>query len=253
MTNTQRSIDLVRPGPLTGASVAALGTTVAVWAHPDDETYLAGGLLAALRDAGRRVVCVTATRGESADAAAGPRQRRELARLRTVELTAALDVLGIEEHRWLGYPDGGCAAADQDLATDRILQVISEVRPDTVVTFGPDGFTGHPDHIAVGGWADRAVAAAGHRPTLLHPVLTVADREAGRDIDERFGVYELGEPRVCAEDELAVRLVLSGAALARKVAALRCQYSQTGALIDALGADRYGRWIGAESFVSADG
>ena len=45
--------------------LAPLGPTVSVWAHPDDETYLAGGVYAALRDQGVRVVCATATRGEA--------------------------------------------------------------------------------------------------------------------------------------------------------------------------------------------
>ena len=42
-----------------------LGTTVVVWAHPDDETYLSGGTAAALVDLGHRVVAVTATRGDA--------------------------------------------------------------------------------------------------------------------------------------------------------------------------------------------
>ena len=53
------------------------------------------------------------------------------------------------DHRWLDYPDGGCAAVDAEEAVARIAAIIDEVRPDTVLTFGPDGGTGHPDHIAV--------------------------------------------------------------------------------------------------------
>jgi LmbE family N-acetylglucosaminyl deacetylase len=60
--------------------LATLGTVLTVWAHPDDETYLAGGLLAALTDAGHRVVCVTATRGEAADPTADRTARDELVR-----------------------------------------------------------------------------------------------------------------------------------------------------------------------------
>ena len=61
----------------------ALGTVLTVWAHPDDEAYLVGGLLALLTDAGQRAVCVTATRGEAADPDAGPAERTALAALRT--------------------------------------------------------------------------------------------------------------------------------------------------------------------------
>ena len=74
-----------------------------VWAHPDDETYLVGGLSAALTDAGQRVVCVTASRGEAGGT------DPDLADIRTAELDTALALLGVTEHHWLDYPDGGCA------------------------------------------------------------------------------------------------------------------------------------------------
>ena len=48
----------------SGSDVGALGTILGIWAHPDDEAYLSGGLMALARDTGSRVVCVTATRGE---------------------------------------------------------------------------------------------------------------------------------------------------------------------------------------------
>ena len=92
----------------------ALGTVLTVWAHPDDEAYLVGGLLALLTDAGQRAVCVTATRGEAADPDARPAERTALAALRTEELESALAVLGVTEHHWLDQPDGGCADVDPD-------------------------------------------------------------------------------------------------------------------------------------------
>jgi LmbE family N-acetylglucosaminyl deacetylase len=243
------------PWQLTADGVGVLGTTVCVWAHPDDETYLAGGLMLALRHAGHRVVCVTATRGEAglgAEEADTPQTRAALAHLRERELAAALGQLGVQEHHWLGYPDGGCAAVDRVEATARLAEILARVRPDTVVGFGPDGFTGHPDHRAVAGWTERAVARApGGPPRLLQAVLTPADREAFRDLDDRFGVYALGEPRLCTQDELAVRVQLAGDRLARKVAALRSQHSQTAALIDAAGAEHFAAWVSTESFADA--
>jgi LmbE family N-acetylglucosaminyl deacetylase len=53
------------------AEVSGLGTILGIWAHPDDEAYLSGGLMALATDAGSRVVCATATRGEL-----GPRNVR---------------------------------------------------------------------------------------------------------------------------------------------------------------------------------
>jgi LmbE family N-acetylglucosaminyl deacetylase len=129
--------------------VAELGTVLGIWAHPDDEAYLSGGLMALARDGGSRVVCVTATRGEQGtpDPEAWPPRR--LAAERTRELARCLAVLGVSEHRWLGYRDGECPAAPASEAVGELCEVIDEVAPDTVVTFGPDGITGHPDHQAV--------------------------------------------------------------------------------------------------------
>jgi LmbE family N-acetylglucosaminyl deacetylase len=211
-----------------------LGTVLSIWAHPDDETYLVGGLSAAVADAGRRVVCVTATRGE----AGGDGQ------VRTAELVGALEVLGVDEHHWLDYPDGGCADVDVREAATRIRAIVDEVSPDTVITFGPDGFTGHPDHQAVSAWTDRALE--GYDALLLHAVAREGVVDEG--LDEEFGVYELGRPRVCADDELALLLELEGTVLDRKVTALLRQESQTGALVDAVGLDRFRAWVASEAF-----
>lgn len=222
-----------------------LGTVLTIWAHPDDETYLVGGMAAALTDAGHRVVCVTATRGEagvSSDAA----YLERLAHVRTAELEAALRILGIEEHHWLDYPDGGCADVDAVEAAARIAAVVDDVRPDTVVTFGPDGFTGHPDHRTVSHWTDLALARAATRPRLLHAVSR--EEPVDRELDEDFGVFEHGRPRICADDELDLLLELDGAVLDRKVAALLQQVSQTGGLVEAVGLERFRAWVASESF-----
>jgi LmbE family N-acetylglucosaminyl deacetylase len=91
---------------ITSTDVAELGTIVGIWAHPDDEAYLSGGLMAMARDNGQRVVCVTATRGElgTPDPVAWPPDR--LAAERTRELARCLAVLGVHEHHWLDYATG---------------------------------------------------------------------------------------------------------------------------------------------------
>ena len=225
-----------------------LGTTVAVWAHPDDETYLCGGLAATLRARGERVVCVTATRGEAGGPDSSSMGKKKLGLLRTRELEDALAVLGVVEHHWLDYEDGGCADVDPTPAAARLASIMTEVQPDTVLTFGPDGVTGHPDHRAVGGWVDRAVADLSFRPLLLHAVTTPEDREVDPALDNDFDVFFLGGPRVCTPDEVEVRLDLTGEDLDRKVRALLTQRSQTGGLVDAVGLDRFRAWVAAETF-----
>jgi LmbE family N-acetylglucosaminyl deacetylase len=228
------------------ADIERLGTIVGVWAHPDDEAYLSGGLLAGLTDAGARVVCVTATRGEAADPDAGPGERTALAALRSEELRAALGILGVTEHHWLDYPDGGCADLDPAGPVGCLVALLDDVRPDTVVTFGPDGFTGHPDHRAVSAWTDLAVARSAVAPRILHAV--AEEPAVDPELDEQFGVFELGRPRICTEREMALQLRLSGAALDRKVDALLRQVSQTGGLVAAVGRERFRAWVATESF-----
>ena len=219
-----------------------LGTVLVVWAHPDDETYLVGGLSAALTDAGQRVVCVTATRGEAGGT------DPDLADIRTAELDTALAMLGVREHHWLDYPDGGCASVDEEAAAVRLRAIVDKIRPDTVITFGPDGYTGHPDHQAVSRWVDLAVTPD---VRLLHAVSVEHRVDPG--LDEDYGVFELGRPRVCADDELAVLLHLDGALLDRKIAALLAQESQTAGLVAAVGLPRFRAWVATEALAEPAG
>lgn len=229
-----------------------LGTVVGIWAHPDDEAYLSGGLMARATDAGARVVCVTATRGDQGtpDPVRWPPER--LAAERTVELARCLAVLGVSEHRWLDYRDGGCADVDPVEAVGRLCDVIDEVRPDTVLTFGPDGITGHPDHRAVSAWAAAAFAkAAPAGARLLYSAVTEAHARRWRALHERFEVYLPGFPVTVPEQALAIDLRLAGAELERKVGALLAQRTQTGGLVEALGRDTYAAWVSDETFVAA--
>jgi len=240
-------MDDLRPAVVTDpADLTALGTVLTVWAHPDDETYLAGGVLAALADAGHRVVCVTATRGEAADPAATAGERATLAALRTEELEAALGMLGVTEHHWLGHPDGGCVDVDPAEPVAQLVRLLDDVRPATVLTFGPDGFTGHPDHQAVSAWTDLAVAASAAAPRVLHAVSQ--EEVVDAELDEEYGVFDLGRPRVCTDADLAIRLDLTGDLLDRKVAALLRQASQTAGLVEAVGHDRFRAWVAAEAY-----
>jgi LmbE family N-acetylglucosaminyl deacetylase len=230
--------------------VARLGTVLGIWAHPDDEAYLSGGLMAMARHSGARVVCVTATRGElgTPDPEVWPPHR--LAAERAGELARCLAVLGVTEHHWLGYRDGGCAAVPVSGAVERLCAVIDDVRPDTVVTFGPDGITGHPDHQAVSAWA-RAAFDRAARPGARLLQAAVPERRVLRwsDLDESLGVYLPGYPVAVPDERLTLDLELSRDVAERKVRALMAQTTQTTGLVAAMGVDRYTAWVGEESFV----
>jgi LmbE family N-acetylglucosaminyl deacetylase len=227
---------------------ADLGTTLAVWAHPDDETYLSGALLARLRDRGERVVCVTATRGEAADPDATDEERADLAALRTSELEAAARILGIEEHIWLDLPDGGCADLDPEPVVARLVAIADDVRPRTILTFGPDGITGHPDHCAVSAWVTAAAPLMASGPRVLHSAFTPEEMDRFRDINESYAIYTHGRPRLCPPEELEIYLDIEGDERERKVAALLAQASQTAGLVEAVGRERYAAWVAREGF-----
>ena len=142
-----------------------LGTILSIWAHPDDESYLSAGVMAAAAAAGQRVVCVSATAGElgTSDPDAWPPER--LGQVRRWEAAAAMAVLGVDEHRFLDLPDGALPAHDE-AGTAMVVQLIDEIRPDTILTFGPDGVTFHPDHIAVHRWVTAAWQHRGRVPRL---------------------------------------------------------------------------------------
>src|SRR5262249_35584964 len=79
------------------------------------------------------------------------------------EASAAMAVLGVTDHRFLDLPDGGLADLDPAEPVGRIAALITEVRPDTILTFGPDGVTFHPDPQTVPSWATQASPLPGRR------------------------------------------------------------------------------------------
>ncbi len=226
--------------------ISELGTILSIWAHPDDEAYLCGGIMAKATTAGSRVVCVTATRGELGvtDAVRWPPD--QLASIREAEMTESMRILGVKEHRWLGYPDGGCADVDHESAVERVAELLREVRPDTVLTFPPDGQTGHPDHIAVHLWTVDAV-----RRTGIGDLHVSANTQEWLD-EHRARFLELGvivgKPPVAWRDALSIDLELAPQILDRKLAALAAQASQSEAFRTAAGEDYYRHIIARERF-----
>jgi len=227
-----------------------LGTILSVWAHPDDETYLCGGLMARAVRNGSRVVCVTATRGElgSPDEERWP-SGKPLADVRTKELEVALAVLGVTEHHWLDYPDGGCAAADQDEATGRVAELMTEVQPDTVLTFGPDGMTGHDDHISVSRWTASAFGRVAKDGATLHYATNTPTWLARyREPLDAHNVFMGAEPPCTPADELSIGETFTGELLDTKLGAIRSMTSQVEPLVNALGEDFFREGMAEEAF-----
>lgn len=229
--------------------IGELGNIVAVWAHPDDETYVAGGLMAVASHLGQAVTCVTATDG---DFAPTELDRARIAGVRRRELDSALDVLGVTDSIKLGLRDGECHQIADDIGVALVAEILMSRRPDTVVTFGPDGLTGHLDHRAVSRWTAKAAALVCPRAVVLCPAVTRAMVVADRDVNDRFDVYAEGLPAAQSADDLALDLRIDGPWLDLKVAALSAHSSQTSALIAAIGPARYRRWVEREPMVPYD-
>lgn len=213
----------------------AEATLLAVFAHPDDESFLCGGALARYAAAGARVVLACATRGEAGEisdpALASP---DTLAEVRTRELADAAAILGVAAIHYLDYQDGTLPAVPFPEGVERVAGVLAAERPTVVLTFGPEGVYGHADHVMVHRWAKQAVldaqAAGGPAPARLYYCApprswyhAVSARCRARGVPDRYGARLdwLGVP-----DELVTVRLDVRAQAAQRLAALRAHRTQ---------------------------
>jgi LmbE family N-acetylglucosaminyl deacetylase len=211
----------------------SLGTVLAVWAHPDDEAYLCAGLLTqAVRD-GHRAAVATATRGEAGSWDETRWPASGMGALRAKEMEASLAVLGVTEHYWLDYIDGTCAQVDDAEGTAKVAAIIADVRPHNVLTFGPDGQTGHPDHLAVHRWTTAAFEQAAPSGARLHySVVAAGPIEEHIEWLREINVFDANSPVVAPVDELSINLALTPELIALKTKALEAHASQFGPLVE---------------------
>ena len=133
-----------------------------ILAHPDDESLGMGGTLARYAREGVETYLITATRGERGrfgDATVRP-PLQVVGETREAELRAAARELGIRDIHLLDYIDGDLDRADPKEAQGKIARYLRSIKPHVVVTFGPDGAYGHPDHIAISQLSAAAINIA---------------------------------------------------------------------------------------------
>ena len=169
-------------------------TLLGVFAHPDDETFSIGATLARLHAEGVHTALYVATDGAAGRASGVElRDRAELARMRRAEMLRAAALLGVGRVTMPGWPDGELGEQDQSRVIAGIVRTMRLVRPDVVVTFGPEGGPNrHRDHMAISRAATAAFAAApfdGWQPARLLQIAW-----SGR-VAEHFGVA--GPPVAC--------------------------------------------------------
>jgi LmbE family N-acetylglucosaminyl deacetylase len=233
--------------------VSDLGTILGVWAHPDDDIYLSAGLMTKAVEAGQRVVDVTATRGEGGSMDEERWPPASMGEVRTKELLRSLDVLGVKEHHFLDGP----VDLDMDTALDpagaaQVRRIMEEVGPDTILTFGPEGMTGHVAHQDVSRWAGEAfgeVAKPGAR--LFHAVFPKSLGDEWLEKLAPFDIFRPGTPKVVADDEMDLSFDLPSGLLDRKIASIKEHASQIEALYEVFGDEGFRRFMAKESFVLA--
>ena len=229
-----------------------------VHAHPDDETVSTGATMAHYAAAGAKVTLVTCTLGEEGEihvpALAGLAADRadQLGGYRIAELDAACAALGVTDHRFLGgagrFRDSGMMGTpanekprafwrvDVDAAAALLLEIFDEVRPQVLVTYDPNGFYGHPDHIQAHRVAMRAAemaTAAGFGPakiywaTVPRSVIEAGMAAFAASSDNPFaGISSVDDlPFGVGDDEVAARIDGSPQH-AKKAAAVRAHATQ---------------------------
>jgi LmbE family N-acetylglucosaminyl deacetylase len=231
-----------------------------VFAHPDDDTYGVGGSLASVGGDDLELVVVMTTSGEGGQIADPSLATREtLGAVREVEDRASWAALGLDpELHFLRYADGGVAQVAQESLVAVYLDVLQRAAPDVVVTFGPDGITGHADHVAVGAAATaafhaaRAAGADGfHR--LLHVCVAQSRLDRFNELLRERGMPPIDptqpfQPRG-VPDETVGMIVDCSHAYDRKLEALRAHRTQ--AEMEDIPFEVWPEILGTEAFVIA--
>jgi N-acetyl-1-D-myo-inositol-2-amino-2-deoxy-alpha-D-glucopyranoside deacetylase len=222
-----------------------------VHAHPDDESLWTGGTIARYAAAGAHVTVVTCTLGEEGEVIPAflrllaVDEADQLGGYRVGELRAACAALGVSDHRYLGgvgrWRDSGMAGTpandhpralvrgDRAEQVDALAAILAEVRPQIVVTYGPDGGYGHPDHVA----AHRITMAACEESDVDRIFHVVTSRRATEDgvaalssMDGRpFALPKPGQLPVTDDAEISTVVPITEA-LPAKLAAMRAHATQ---------------------------
>ena len=220
------------PGP--GDHLPPWRSVLAVVAHPDDESFGLGAVLAGFADAGAAVAVLCFTHGESSTLHG---VQGDLASLRAAELSGAARVLGVGPVRLVDYPDGALTGVDVDDLSAHVLNLAGEVGADGLLVFDTDGVTGHPDHAR----ATLAALAAADSAELTVLGWTVPQRVAaalnkeydtaftGHDPQDIDLVVTLDRTRQCAAVARHPSQAVPGSLLWRR--------------LDLLGEIEYLRWL----------
>jgi LmbE family N-acetylglucosaminyl deacetylase len=202
---------------------------------------------------GQRVVDVTATRGEGGSMDEDRWPSESMGEVRTKELLRSLEILGVMEHRFLDGPvDVDMQAHLDEAGAEQVRAIVQEIDPDTILTFGPEGMTGHVAHQDVSRWAGEAfdtVAKSGAR--LFHAVFPKSLAEEWLEKLAPFDIFRPGTPNVVANEAVDLDYDVEGPFLDQKVVSIKEHASQIEALYEVFGDEGFRRFMSKEAFVVA--
>jgi LmbE family N-acetylglucosaminyl deacetylase len=220
---------------------------LAIFAHPDDEVFRCGGTLALLAKRGVRIHILSFTRGQAGSCGDPPIcTREELGVVRTNELLCSCRSLGLEAPIVLDYEDGSLESVSQEKGTAQIFDRIQAIRPQVLLTWPPDGLSGHPDHIAVSRWSSDAyhlAIKAGNMDlaALYHLAVPYS-------IASELGLNQL---HTLPDNEISAAIDVRNV-WEQKIAAIRCHRTQAGeSPILRANLVRQRRFLGQEHFCQA--
>jgi mycothiol S-conjugate amidase len=231
-------------------------TLLGIFAHPDDEVFSCGGVMALNRQRGIRNVLVCATKGEAGEISSPELADRDnLGTVREQELIDAARHMGVDALYFLGYRDSGMAGtvenehpaayanADASAVVPRLVRFIRTERPQAIITFDPTGGYGHPDHIAIHNHTlaafhaaadpayDPALGAPWQTPRLFYPAFSRDFFDSLRDqmVAQGLEAPDWGIDEEELQDEQPVHAVVDvSAVVASKWTAFKSHQTQFG-------------------------
>ena len=232
-----------------------------VFAHPDDDTYGVAGSLALHASDELQLTVIMATSGGAGRIADPSLATREtLGRVREAEDVASWRALGLDpDVRFLRHPDGRLARIPRERFVLEVRDLLEETAPQVVVTFGPDGITGHEDHIAIGAVATEAFQATRTSSSgqafsrLLHNVVPQSSLDRLNELFRERGLEPMDPtqpfmPRGVPDRTIGVRVDCSSV-YERKLEAIRCHKTQ--AELEDVPYDLWPEMLSTESFTVA--
>lgn len=196
---------------------------LAIFAHPDDESFGPGGFIATKAKEGAVVHLLCATRGQAGHNSTG----RDTSEIRSAELQEAARILGIQKVTFLDFKDGCMCNIDITRLMEIIAQEVQDFKPDILLTFNLNGVSGHVDHMAVA----SAVTKVFNTTQIAQKLYYFTE---SKTFSEKMKNYFIYFPEGSIKEEVDEVVDLSGI-YEKKVAAMRAHQSQIKDLETVLG------------------